>query len=37
MSDHVYDPRLHWCPDHYRLLEANGGYFQYLEDLAMQD
>lgn len=37
MSDHAYDPKQHWCPDHYRLLEANGGYFQYLADLAMQD
>lgn len=34
MSDHAWDPAEHWCPDHYRLLEANGGYFQYLRDLA---
>ena len=29
MSDHEYDRREHWCPDHLRLLKANGGYFQY--------
>jgi len=34
MSDHAYDPRQHWCPDHYRLLEENGGYFQYLSSLS---
>ncbi len=32
MSDHDYDPEQHWCPDHYRLLEKNGGLFQYLSD-----
>jgi len=32
MSDHDYDEREHWCPNHYRLLEDNGGYFQYLRD-----
>lgn len=32
MADHRYDEREHWCPDHYRLLEANGGYFQYLRE-----
>lgn len=31
MSDHAYDPKVHWCPDHLRLLEANGGYFQFLQ------
>ncbi len=31
MSDHAYDPKEHWCPDHLRLLKANGGYFQFLQ------
>ncbi|MBI1885113.1 MAG: hypothetical protein HYS09_02160 [Chloroflexi bacterium] len=33
MSDHAYDRREHWCPDHLRLLRINGGFFQYQQDI----
>ena len=33
MYSHYYDERRHFCPDHLRLLQANGGLFQYLDSL----
>ncbi|MDO8613706.1 MAG: M12 family metallo-peptidase [Dehalococcoidia bacterium] len=33
MSSHSYDERRHFCPDHLRLLQANGGVFKYLDSL----
>ncbi len=34
MSTHYYDERRHFCPDHMRLLQANGGLFRYEAELA---
>jgi len=36
MSGHEYDPGQHWCPDHLKLLRANGGLFQYIHDVGPQ-
>lgn len=36
MADHQYDQREHWCSEHLEVLRANGGYFHYVPDAALQ-